>query len=61
VLLTLSVSAEEPTKLSDGLIRMGGCFPHNCPEKAEVFFGPSGQIKAIALLYHDCSAKRHGK
>jgi len=57
VLLTLSVSAEEPTKLSGGFIRMGGCFPHNCPEKAEVFFEPTGSIKAVALLYHDCGSK----
>jgi hypothetical protein len=58
VLTALSVSAEEPTKLPDGLIRMGGCFPHNCPERAEVFFGLGGEIKAVALLYHDCGTKR---
>lgn len=57
VLTTLAVSSEEPTKIGHGLIRMGGCFPHNCPERAEVFFGPGGQIKAVALLYHDCTAK----
>jgi hypothetical protein len=54
VLTTLSVSSEDPTPIDDGLIRMGGCFPHNCPERAEVFFGAGGQIKAVALLYHDC-------
>jgi hypothetical protein len=53
VLTTLSVSSEDPSPIGDGLIRMGGCFPHNCPERAEVFFG-EGRIKAVALLYHDC-------
>ncbi len=57
VLTTLSVSSEDPTRIGDGLIRMGGCFPHNCPERAEVFFGAGGQIKAVALLYHDCMAR----
>jgi len=57
VLTTLSVSSEDPTPIGDGLIRMGGCFPHNCPERAEVFFGEGGQIKAVALLYHDCTGK----
>lgn len=54
VLTTLSVSSEDPTPVGDGLIRLGGCFPHNCPERAEVFFGAGGEIKAVALLYHDC-------
>lgn len=58
VLTTLSVSSEDPTRVGDGLIRMGGCFPHNCPERAEVFFGVGGEIKAVALLYHDCATKR---
>lgn len=57
VLTTLSVSSEAPTPIGDGLIRMGGCFPHDCPERAEVFFGAGGQIKAVALLYHDCVAR----
>lgn len=57
VLTTLSVSSEDPMPIGDGLIRMGGCFPHNCPERAEVFFGEGGQIKAVALLYHDCRGK----
>ena len=54
VLTTLSVSSEDPTPIGDGLVRMRGCFPHNCPERAEVFFGQGGEIKAVALLYHDC-------
>lgn len=54
VLTTLSVSAEEPANVGDGLLRMGGCFPHNCLERAEVFFSIGGKIKAVALLYHDC-------
>lgn len=57
VLTTLSVSSEDPTPIGDGLTRMGGCFPHNCPERAEVFFGAGGEIKAVALLYHDCMGK----
>jgi hypothetical protein len=57
VLTTLSVSSEDPTRIGDGLIRMGGCFPHNCPERAEVFFAMDGRIKAVALLYHDCGSK----
>lgn len=56
VLLMLSVSDDGPLVLPDGTISMGGCFPHNCPERANVFFAPSGEIRAIALLYHDCAA-----
>lgn len=57
VLTTLSVSSEDPTPVGDGLIRLGSCFPHNCPERAEVFFGEGGKIKAVALLYHDCMGR----
>jgi len=57
VLLTLSVSADDPARLPDGLIMLGGCFAHNCPEKAQVFFAPTGEIKAVALLYYDCGGK----
>jgi hypothetical protein len=57
VLTTLSVSSEDPTPIAHGLIRMGGCFPHHCPERGEVFFGEDGEIKAVALLYHDCMGK----
>lgn len=54
VLLTLAVSADGPVRLSDGTLSLGGCFPHNCPERAQVFFATTGEIKAVALLYHDC-------
>lgn len=57
VLTTLAASSEDPTRIGDGLIRMGGCFPHNCPERAEVFFALGGEIRAVGLLYHDCSGK----
>ena len=57
VLTTLSVSSEDPTPVGDGFVRMGGCFPHNCPERAEVFFGRAGEIKAVTLLYHDCAGR----
>jgi len=57
VLATLATSEEDPTPIDDGLIRMGGCFPHDCLKRAEVFFAESGQIKAVALLYRDCMGR----
>jgi hypothetical protein len=57
VLALLNVSQDAPARLADGTISLNGCMAHNCPERANIFFAPSGEIRAVALLYHACAVK----
>ncbi|WP_198351200.1 hypothetical protein [Flavisphingomonas formosensis] len=57
VMLTLSASSAAPVTFDDGIISLGGCYPHICTQRAQVFFSPSGEIKAVALLYHECGTE----
>lgn len=41
-----------------GLTRFGACMAHNCPERGAVFVTPTGQIRLVTMLFHNCHAKQ---